>query len=66
MVWDQLRLDEDIIEALFMNNSTATLPTEVGRKAADVPLFRQEARPSASQASVLQLTYQNPHGEGRR
>uniref|UniRef100_A0A0E0KA82 Formin-like protein n=1 Tax=Oryza punctata TaxID=4537 RepID=A0A0E0KA82_ORYPU len=50
MVWDQLKsssfqLDEDMIEALFMNNSTpAAPPREVGRKAAGVPSFRQEER----------------------
>ncbi|KAF0899207.1 hypothetical protein E2562_015565 [Oryza meyeriana var. granulata] len=45
MVWDQLKLDEDMIEALFMNNSTpAAPPREVGRKVGGVPSFRQEER----------------------
>lgn len=49
MVWDQLKsssfqLDEDMIEALFMNNSMpAAPPRDTGRKPA-APAFRQEER----------------------
>ncbi|CAM0871670.1 unnamed protein product [Alopecurus aequalis] len=49
MVWDQLKsssfqLDEDMIEALFMNNSMpAAPPRDAGRKAS-APPFRQEER----------------------
>ncbi|RLN39850.1 hypothetical protein C2845_PM01G06680 [Panicum miliaceum] len=44
MVWDQLKLDEDMIEALFMNNSTpAVPPRDAGRKTT-APPFRQEER----------------------
>nr|CAB3501674.1 unnamed protein product [Digitaria exilis] len=44
MVWDKLKLDEDMIEALFMNNSTpAVAPRDVGRKATGPP-FREEER----------------------
>uniref|UniRef100_A0ACD5TVW0 Uncharacterized protein n=1 Tax=Avena sativa TaxID=4498 RepID=A0ACD5TVW0_AVESA len=49
MVWDQLKsssfqLDEDMIEALFMNNSMpAAPPRDAGRKAG-APPFRQEER----------------------
>lgn len=49
MVWDQLKsssfqLNEDMIEALFMNNSTpSALPRDAGRKTT-VPPFRQEER----------------------
>ncbi|ONL94677.1 Formin-like protein 6 [Zea mays] len=50
MVWDQLKsscsfqLDEGMIEALFMNNSTPTAPPRDAGRKTTVPPFRQEER----------------------
>ncbi|XP_025876404.2 formin-like protein 4 [Oryza sativa Japonica Group] len=49
MVWDRLmsnsfQLDEDMIEVLFMNNSTAVAPRMDNPKKVGMPQFKQEER----------------------
>uniref|UniRef100_A0A0E0M6R8 Formin-like protein n=1 Tax=Oryza punctata TaxID=4537 RepID=A0A0E0M6R8_ORYPU len=44
MVWDRLKLDEDMIEVLFMNNSTSVAPRMDTPKKVGMPQFKQEER----------------------
>ncbi|KAF0930902.1 hypothetical protein E2562_036996, partial [Oryza meyeriana var. granulata] len=44
MVWDRLKLDEDMIEVLFMNNSTTVAPRLDTPKKVGLPQFKQEER----------------------